>query len=55
MNLVFPEKYHGVFDVVHIRHVTVALTIDQIPGFMKNVMMLLSEFVFVLRGSAGSC
>lgn len=39
----FPTKYHASFDIVHVRLLTVAVTIEQIKIIAKNLVELLSK------------
>lgn len=39
----FPEEYHGSFDIVHVRLLTVAVTIEQIKTIAKNLVEILSK------------
>jgi hypothetical protein len=39
----FPTEYHGSFDVVHVRLLTVAVTVEQIKLIAKNLVELLSK------------
>lgn len=40
----FPAEYHGLFDVVHVRLITVAVTVDQIKLMTRNLVQLLSKW-----------
>jgi hypothetical protein len=39
----FPVEYHEYFDVVHVRLVTVAVTVEQIKLMTRNLVELLSK------------
>jgi len=39
----FPPRYHGYFDVVHVRFLVVGLRQDQVATAVKNVIELLSK------------
>lgn len=39
----FAEKWHGTFDVVHLRLLLVVLTVDQIEPAVQNVVKLLRK------------
>ena len=45
MNQPFPEKYIGQFDVVHVRFIVVALTLDKMRTFLENMAGLLSNLL----------
>ena len=39
-----PAEYHEFFDVVHVRLITVAVTVDQIKLMTRNLIQLLSKW-----------
>jgi hypothetical protein len=45
INKGFAKEWWGKFDVVHLRLLIVALTVDKIENAVKNVLMLLSMFI----------
>lgn len=43
LNKGFPEEYHNSFDLVHVRFIVFALTVDQIKPAVENLVKLLSK------------